>query len=154
MMLLLLPLLACAQPPAEAPKPAPAGPSVPTLLGEAHGVAYLGDWTSKDCTARTFARNIRFEDDGTYAAVDLVSPCPVGTQCAWSGIVAYQGIYQQQSETLELRDIGGTPAAGPHPTSFRADDAGHLVEGGCTYEKGLTVPEGYDAAKVTPAIIR
>lgn len=153
-MTLHLSLLACAQAPAEPPKPAVGGPTVPTLLGEAHGVAYLGDWTSTNCTARTFPRNIHFEDDGTWAGVDLISPCPVGTQCAWSGITYYQGIYQQQSETLELRDIGGTPAAGPHPTSFRANDKGQLVEGGCTYEKGLTVPPGYDADKVTPKVIR
>ena len=131
MFTLLIPLLACAQTPAELPKPIE-GPKVSTLLGDAPGITYLGDWTSKGCPSRSFPRNIHFEQGGNYAGVDLVSPCPVGTQCAWSGIVSYQGI----------------------PTSFRADDKGFLVESGCNYERGVTIPEGYTADAVTPKVVQ
>jgi hypothetical protein len=153
MLTLLIPLLACAQTPAEPPKPVD-GPKVSTLLGDAPGITYLGDWTSKGCPSRSFPRNIHFEQGGTYAGIDLVSPCPVGTQCAWSGIVSYQGIWMQQGQTIELRDIGGTGERGPHPTSFRADDKGFLVESGCNYERGVTIPDGYTADAVTPKVVQ
>ncbi len=156
-MIALLTVLACAaaDPVAVSPPPVSAdAPKVPTLLGDAPGIVYVGDWTSPPCPGRAFARNIHFEADGNYAAMDLVSPCPVGTQCAWSGITAYQGIWEQQHETLELRDMGGTPAPGPHPTSFRANDKGQLVENGCPYNHGLTVPDGYTIDKVTPKVVR
>ena len=50
--------------------------------------------------------------------------------------------------------MGGTAAAGPHPTSFRANDKGQLVEGGCAYDRGLTVPDGYKPESVTPRFVR
>lgn len=155
-MLLALVVTACAVAPvATTPPPEPIpGPTVSTLLGDAPGITYLGQWTSKACPTRAFARNILFEDDGNYAAADLISPCPVGTQCAWSGISLYQGIWSQQGETIETRDMGGTAAAGPHPTSFRANDRSQLVEGGCTYDRGLTVPDGYTPESVTPRFVR
>ena len=151
MLLLLLPLLACAQTPVELPKPIE-GPKVATLLGDVSGITFLGDWTSKGCPSRNFPRNIHFEAGGKYAGVDLVSPCPVGTQCAWSGILSYGGIWQQQGQTIQLRDIGGTGESGPHPTRFQADDKGFLVEAGCNYERGVTVPDGYTADAVTAKI--
>ena len=151
MLLLLLPLLACAQTPVELPKPIE-GPKVATLLGDVSGITFLGDWTSKGCPSRNFPRNIHFEAGGKYAGVDLVSPCPVGTQCAWSGILSYGGIWQQQGQTIQLRDIGGTAESGPHPTRFQADDKGFLVEAGCNYERGVTVPDGYTADAVTAKI--
>lgn len=156
-MLALLSLFACAvaEPvPVTPVPPVVQGPTVPTLLGDAPGILYLGDWTSPPCPVRDFARNIHFEGDGNYAAMDLVAPCPVGTQCAWSGITAYQGIWEQQHETVELRDMGGTPGTGPHPTSFRANDKGQLVENGCPYNRGITVPDGYTAESVTPKIVK
>ena len=151
MLLPLLPLLACAQTPVELPKPIE-GPKVATLLGDVPGITFLGDWTSKGCPSRNFPRNIHFEVGGKYAGVDLVSPCPVGTQCAWSGILTYGGIWQQQGQTIQLRDIGGTGESGPHPTRFQADDKGFLVEAGCNYERGVTVPDGYTADAVTAKI--
>ncbi len=145
---------ACAGEAATPAGPPPKGPIVHTLLGDAPGVEIVGNWTSPACGGRNFARNIRFEDDGAYAAVDLMSPCPVGTTCVTSGLVSYEGIWSIVNSTLQLRDMGGTAAPGPHPTEFRADDKGQLVDSGCPYTKGLTVPDGYDAAKVTPKVTR
>lgn len=153
LVLLATSLAACASEP-PAPAPPIKGPIVHTLLGDAPGVEFTGDWTSPACGGRQFARNIHFDADGAYAAIDLMSPCPVGTQCLTSGLMAYEGIWSIKDDALELRDMGGTSAPGPHPTSFRADDKGQLVESGCPYTKGLTVPDGYEAAKVTPKSVR
>ncbi|MSP54556.1 MAG: hypothetical protein EXR69_02965 [Myxococcales bacterium] len=156
-------LAACAAAPPVAPPTTPASPAAPTpikgpvvhtLLGDAPGVEFTGDWTSAACGGRQFARNIHFDADGAYSAIDLMSPCPVGTQCLTSGLMAYEGIWSVENDTLELRDMGGTSAPGPHPTSFRADDLGRLVESGCPYTKGLTVPDGYEPSKVTPKSVR
>ena len=152
--------LACAAetpppaPPAEAaPASPPAPATVPTLLGDAPGVAFVGNWTSPSCGGRAYARNIHFEADQGYAGIDLVSPCPKGTTCVWSGIVGYAGIWKQEGTKLLLREIGAPiQQGGPHPTQFEATADGKLVENGCLYTSGLTVPEGYTEDEVTPKI--
>lgn len=139
-----------AAPPAATP---PAGDTVtaPTLLGPAPGVAFLGNWTSAACGGRAYARNIHFEEDQTYAGIDLVSPCPVGASCIWSGMTGYAGIWVQNGKEVSLREIGApTTEGGPHPTKFEATADGKLVENGCFYTRGLTVPKGYEESRVTP----
>lgn len=172
-MLPLLLALACSTPPAAPPAP-PATPpaeapakdaaatggapakdaaSVPTLLGDAPGVAFIGDWTSASCGGRAYARNISFLASNEFAAIDLVSPCPKGTTCVWSGMAAYAGIWVQEGTKLQLREVNGaTTPGGPHPTLFEATTDGKLVENGCTYEKGLTVPTGYTEDEVRPRV--
>lgn len=163
---MILLLLACATPPVQAdPAPAPPAPApvatpensvtVPTLLGEAPGVSFLGDWTSGPCQGRTYPRNVRFEEDYTYAVIDLVSPCPVGTTCMWSGMATFAGEWRQDGTQLKLRELGiasGTGPGGPHPVIFESNAEGKLVENGCIYEKGLTVPTGYAEDKVRPRV--
>lgn len=138
--------------------PAPAeGPTVPTLLGDVPGVAFVGDWTSTSCAGRAFARNLRLDEDHQYAVIDLVSPCPTGATCAWSGMVTYAGTWVQEGTDLLLREIG-SPAStdSPHPRRIQATTDGRLVEpdAGCFYERGLTVPEGYDPERVRPKVPR
>lgn len=130
----------------------PAGPTVPTLLGQAPGVAFVGHWTSTGCGQRQYARNISFELDNTYNAIDMISPCRPGTQCIWSGMVGYSGSWAQPEEKrLVLREWGSSSAPGsPHPQEFFADDNGNLVESNCVYTRGFTVPEGMTEAQVTP----
>lgn len=162
-------LLACATeapstpPPAPAPPPAapetPAttGPTVPTLLGDVPGVAFVGDWTSPSCGGRSFARNLHFDEDQQYAVIDLVSPCPTGTTCSWSGLVTYAGTWVQLDQEVQLREIGSPASAdSPHPRKIQATTDGRLVEpeAGCFYERGLTIPEGYAAERVTPKVPR
>lgn len=142
-------------PPAPAaPPPAPdAAPKVDTMLGQVTGVTYLGDWTSAGCEGRTYARNLTFFENGEYAAVDLVAPCPPDTSCAWSGLVAYAGLWRQDGTKLLLREIGAPIAAGsPHPTEVQANFEGQLVENGCTYSRGLTVAPGYTEDRVRPRL--
>lgn len=177
-MILALLLAACAaeSPPATPPTPAPAAPApaapaadptlpvgtttdggatvtAPTLLGEAPGVNFLGTWTSPSCGGRAYARNMYFEADNGFAGIDLVSPCPKGTTCIWSGMSGFAGIWKQEGTKLLLREMGAPiEAGGPHPTTFEATADGQLVENGCFYTRGLTVPTGYTESEVTPRI--
>lgn len=129
------------------------GPKVNTLLGDASGVAFEGNWTSPGCQSRSYARNIRFEADHSYAGLDLVSPCPPGTACVWSGMVAFTGFWSiKDSKELILKELGGGGPGSPHPTLFTADMEGNLVEGGCKYQRGLTVPAGYREDQVVPQV--
>lgn len=129
----------------------PGMPQVDTLLGKVDGILIAGNWTSKGCEGRNYARNIRFDTDRSYAVIDLVSPCPPGTDCAWSGMTTFGGRWTIENRELLTRELGGgTNAGGPHPTRFVATLDGKLVENGCVYEPGITVPEGYDPARVTP----
>jgi len=134
-------------------RPAIDVPTVPTMLGDVPGVAFLGDWTSAPCAGRAFSRNLRFEKENTYAGLDLVSPCPPNAQCAWSGMVAYAGLWKQEGNKLYLREIGSPTAAGsPHPTEVISTVDGTLLENGCTYTRGLTVPEGSSEDEVRPRV--
>ena len=167
MMLLLLACAADSAPPSPlvVPPAAPAGapgepavnadgtPKVDTMLGTVPGVQYVGEWTSATCEGRAYPRNLVFYEHGEYAAFDLISPCPTGTSCIWSGIVGYAGIWKQDGTRLILREIGAPIEKGsPHPTEFVASFDGTLVENGCAYTKGITVPEGYTADKVRPRL--
>jgi hypothetical protein len=139
--------------PGEPPRIKPV--TVPTLLGEAEGVAFVGDWTSGPCGGRTYARNVRFESDNSYAVVDLVSPCPVGTTCMWSGVLSFAGEWRQDGTRLNLRELGINAASGPggpHPVFFESTPEGKLVENQCLYERGLTVPPGFTEEKVRPRV--
>jgi len=128
-------------------------PKVDTMLGQVPGVQFLGDWTSPACGGRAYARNLTFLDKGEYAAVDLVAPCPPEGTCVWSGLVAYAGVWKQDGTKLLLREIGAPTAPGsPHPTEVVANFDGAIVESGCAYTRGLTVPPGYTEDRVRPRI--
>jgi hypothetical protein len=126
-------------------------PKVNTLLGEAEGITFLGNWTSPECGGRKYPRNIRFEEDNTWAGIDLITPCPVGTTCVWSGMVGYTGLWAMGEKKIVLQEMGSAGGPGsPHPTEFTADREGHLVEHGCLYTRGLHTPTGYTEEQVTP----
>ncbi len=132
---------------------APTDLSSPTLLGEVQGVAIVGDWTSPACGGRTYARNISFSSNQHYAAIDLVSPCPVDTTCVWSGLTAFAGLWELQGKKLRVQQVGVPDVpGGPRPVFFEATSDGKLIENGCLYEKGLTIPPGYAEASVKPKI--
>lgn len=155
-------LLACAQQEPVAPPPSvpategavPTDQTVPTLLGEVQGVTFVGEWTSPPCAGRFYARNVVFEVEQRFAVVDIVDPCAPGAECAWSGLTTFSGIWAMDGTKLRVREIGGSPAAagGPHPVLFEANADGNLVENGCLYSKGLTVPPGYTAERVRPVV--
>ncbi len=146
--------------PPRAPVPAvdgavPTTVTTPTIFGEVEGIALLGDWTSGPCGGRIYARNISFGSDQRYAAIDLVSPCPDGTTCIWSGMTGFGGLWELQGKKVRVREFGvGDVPGGPRPMYFEATADGKLVENGCLYDKGLTVPPGYTEADVRPELLK
>jgi hypothetical protein len=46
--------------------------------------------------------------------------------------------------------MGAPVGEGAHPTLVESNAEGKLVEGGCVYSEGLTIPEGYTAERVRP----
>jgi hypothetical protein len=127
---------------------------VQTLLGETGGIAFVGDWTSPACGGRGYARNVYFASTNEYAVIELVSPCPVGATCVWSGMSTFAGTWRLDGNKLRVQEVGLTsmPEGGPHPVLFEGTSDGTLVENGCTYTRGLTVPPGYDENRVRPKI--
>ena len=148
-------LFACAQEPPPPPPPPVDAHKEDTLLGKVQGVSFVGNWTSPACGGRTYARNVRFEPFQRSAVIDLVDPCPVGTECAWSGMIGFEGLWELDGKVLKTREIGvPIDPGGPRPAKFEATTDGKLVENGCIYTKGLTVPPGYTEDRVRPEIQR
>ena len=75
-------------------------PSTPPATGSA---SLLGTWESASCGDRAYPRQITFADATTFSAEDLVSPCPKGTACIWSGILNTQGTYTVEKDVITLR---------------------------------------------------
>jgi hypothetical protein len=123
----------------------PATATAPTTIpgtGPAAGTADLaGTWESASCGARTYARQITFADAAAFAAQDLVSPCPKGTTCVWSGIINRSGTYKL-SKDLVLLTVSKTsngPAKTQFPTTLTFDATHALIEAGsdgkpCAYK--------------------
>jgi hypothetical protein len=64
----------------------------------------VGSWSSPSCGARRYPRSLQFNGDSTFAARDLVSPCPPDVVCVWSGIVHTRGTYVVEEGTIFLND--------------------------------------------------
>jgi hypothetical protein len=81
--------------------------------------------------------------NGSVTASDLVSPCPDGARCAWSGVVRWKGTYEKKGDRLVLAvavEGAGAPAVAL-PTELTWDakeDA--LLEAGdsCHYKRGTS----------------
>ena len=78
-------------------------------------------WRSESCGDRTYAREMVLLDGGTYVRVDLVSPCPPGARCVWSGILTYRGSWSFDGTAIAISGeqqvgaTGGGDAFGPGP---------------------------------------
>lgn len=85
----------------------------------------IGSWRSPSCGERTYERRFHFNPSKTFAAEDLVSPCPPDVVCFWSGILYYKGSYLVERTTIKL-DISEprtSPPAWPFPTELVLDPA-------------------------------
>jgi hypothetical protein len=125
-------------PPAQTATAVPT-PAIPAPPGAA--TSLLGTWESASCGARTYPRNITFADASAFSAEDLISPCPKGTACIWSGIVNSHGKYRVEKDAVSL--LVDAPGPGPHnvqfPTRLTLDATGAPIETGsdgktCTYK--------------------
>ncbi|NOY26106.1 MAG: hypothetical protein GXP62_09560 [Oligoflexia bacterium] len=101
----------------------------------------VGIWQSKSCDERTWLRAIQLDADGTWAGRDLISPCPAGASCIWSGVVEHTGTWLSLAQPghISLSLTSSTPAMAPGslpaPTTLEITDAGGVVDdGGCAYQ--------------------
>ena len=65
---------------------------------EAVSSEIVGDWSG----AGDWEVQWTFAADGTFEKRDLVSPCPAGATCFWSGIVTNSGTWNIASSEIEL----------------------------------------------------
>src|SRR5688572_27968113 len=96
------------RPPRSDPGPAPA----PAPPGTAPAPDLVGAWSSASCAERGYERRIELRPDGTFSAEDLVSPCPPGARCMWSGIVSCRGRWKNERVAIALT---AEPVPGPAP---------------------------------------
>lgn len=116
-----------------APKPTVTGPpTVQTTL--------QGRWKSLPCSGRDYVRELNLYQDGTYEARDLVSPCPEGATCIWSGIEVHKGTWGRDADTglvrLENESFEGrtTLPELPMPPELKEKDGNLLFpEGDCSF---------------------
>lgn len=129
---------------ATAPIPTPT-PSTPPAAGLER---LVGTWQSASCGDRTYPRHITFADATTFSAEDLVSPCPKGTACIWSGILNHQGSYKVEKDVIALKveKASSGPKKVQFPASLTLDANRAPVESGsdgkpCPYRQaGITKP--------------
>jgi hypothetical protein len=118
-----------ATPAPSATTPVPSATTPPPVPG---GGGLYGTWKSPSCGARGYERRIYFETDGTFQSEDLVSPCPPGTVCVWSGIVVTHGTFVVSGGTVTLTPKSGgggpKPGASELPKSLTWDAQGALSE--------------------------
>lgn len=94
-----------------------------------------GRWVSPSCGARTYPRELELFADGRFVSRDLVSPCPPGVSCVWSGVVERSGRFTVAGARLALVVEKGEAARGGQalPDSLGLD-GGAPVEGAtCVY---------------------
>lgn len=126
-----------------APATAPDAPSPGTAGGAAApaSVVLVGEWVSSSCGARQYPRHITFDDRNGFSASDLVSPCPAGVVCVWSGIVVRHGRWSSDGHRVTLTVSGAPPRQGaPFPEALELspgpteNDASGAI---CPYERTI-----------------
>ena len=107
--------------------PAPATASVATPLVKSP--TPLGRFHSAACGSRNYARELEFRPDGTFSAKDLMSPCPLGANCVWSGIMERSGTFAVRDATITLTVTKGGELGGAQPLPQTLTfERGNLVE--------------------------
>jgi hypothetical protein len=89
-----------------APVPEPTTSAAPT----ASPSSPVGAWSSPSCGDRKYARELSIAEGGTFTARDLVSPCPPGAACVWSGIVERSGKWVADGSRLTFTVESGADA--------------------------------------------
>jgi hypothetical protein len=120
------------------PTPAASGAATATLT--AAPSTPTGKWVSPSCGARAYPRELELFADGRFTARDLVSPCPQGVSCVWSGIVERAGRFTVAGARLELAIEKGEATRGGQalPESFAIEGGAPVEESAgarCTYTR-------------------
>lgn len=104
--------------------------------------SWVGGWQSSECGERKYPRRLDLADDGTFIMMDLISPCPPGAKCVWSGVAARKGTWSASGNRslLTYEPAGSATGNGkgqPAPTELTWDrDKNVPVEGhDCAYER-------------------
>lgn len=139
MLIFLLNFLACPKP-AEVPEASGVEVEAPateqTQAIEAPHAEFVGTHSSPECgEARAYPRHIVLKEDMRYTLTDLVSPCPPGGMCAWSGVVSASGTWSVEGPMVRFvegkAENGDKGAA--RPETLTLGQTGQLMEGRCLY---------------------
>ena len=121
------------------PAQAPAQPAEARPGADSTGMLLPSVWASPACDGRSYERQISFEE-GRFRATDLVSPCPPGVTCVWSGIIHRRGSWTLDGQQLRLIPDADDAAAAqasrfPLPAQLWLSTVGTLSEddGACPY---------------------
>ena len=105
----------------------------------------MGSWESASCGARSYKRETTFAADNTVEGRDLVSPCPKGATCVWSGIVEWKGTYTNNGNKLGLsvKVQGGPKGKINLPAELMWDESQSAVveksgEATCVYQRSAS----------------
>lgn len=145
--------LGCAGPGHEPAQAAPTTPQEPAAEPAPAPVAspedapapapVVGAWTSEACGERTWTRALQLDADGAWRGRDLVSPCPEGVTCVWSGVVERSGAWRPLDGAFVLEpaaDAPGHPAADPAPTRLVVEGEELVDDLGCRYQRAAALP--------------
>src|SRR5262249_14492208 len=89
----------------------------------------VGHWSSPSCGPRTYERRLTLDASGSFSSEELISPCPRGVVCVWSGILILPGTYTVEAGEIVLDLRVARPSARPFPSSLAIDTpSGTLVE--------------------------
>lgn len=117
------------------------------------GASLVGSWQSETCGGRTWVRALQLQDDGSWTGLDLVSPCPQGVTCIWSGVVKHSGTWQaaELAGTVKLALSSSEPASAPGgadvPTTLRMMNASIVDNQSCAYAPVGEMPSGAPKAQ-------
>lgn len=114
------------------PAPSSAAPAPPPPRADGK---LEGSWKSNACGARKYRRDLKLEAGGRFESLDLVSPCPQGAVCVWSGIVDRKGTWKLEGATVRLTVEGEDPKQGTPLPPTLGWSGGVLSEGdgACAY---------------------
>lgn len=132
-LLAALQLVACASsPPGDASVSVdlpPPGPATATTSPLPPAQSPLGLFRSASCGSRNYARELEFREGGTFTAKDLMSPCPLGANCVWSGVMERSGTFTVAGTVITLTITKGGELGGAKPLpQTLTTNAGALVE--------------------------
>jgi hypothetical protein len=120
------PTVTAPTPTVTAPTPTTTAPTPTTTTTPETPADVVGEWKSAPCGARKYERRITLAKDGSFTAQDLVSPCPKGVVCVWSGIIDTKGTWKQEGKKVLLTAASQAPnpkMGSPFPTTLTIDPA-------------------------------
>lgn len=140
MLIFLLNFLACPKP-GELPDTPPVALEVPEtpetpLVPEAAHAKFVGTHSSPECgEERQYPRHVVLSPDMNYTMTDLVSPCPPGGMCAWSGVITAKGTWAMEGPMVLFTEgkVDNADMGAPRPDKLTRGQTGQLMEGRCVY---------------------